>query len=250
MRKSLFIYLPAMLAVLAMKVFYRTADSDMLLWILTPTTWWVRVLSGISFEHILHVGYVSHEYRFIIAPSCSGVRFLLLTFVMIVFSYTHLIASQRKKICWLGFSAVFSYITTIFVNGIRITVSIYLPQILMNRNLMSGWLTAEKLHTIIGTSIYFSMLFAIYYLVGKFCRQFFIKTDVESSNKVKLPVTGIREPMFWYFVMVLGLPFIGRLYQNNWEGFWQYVLLVTGVCVSIVVLFSLFSKIGRVKNKY
>ena len=37
MKKNLVIYIPAVLAVLAVKLFYRTADSELLSWILAPT---------------------------------------------------------------------------------------------------------------------------------------------------------------------------------------------------------------------
>lgn len=233
MKKNLIFYLLAILAILAVKIFYRTADSEALSWILTPTTWWVEILSGISFERIAHVGYVSHEYRFIIAPSCSGVRFLLIAFVMMVFSFTHQMDSWKKRIYWLGFSVLFSYVSTIFVNGIRITVSIYLPMLVKN-DILPGWLTAERLHTIIGTVIYFSMLFGIFYLVKSICNHFAVHT-----------AKRFAAPVFWYFVMVLGVPFLGRLYRNDWDGFWQYALLVTGVCTLIVLVFCLLGSAVR-----
>lgn len=240
MKKNMIIYLSAILAVVAIKIFYRTADSEALSWILAPTTWWVGTLSGIPFEKIAHVGYVSHEYRFIIAPSCSGVRFLLTAFVMIVFSFTHQMDSWRKKVCWFGFSALFSYVSTIFVNGIRITVSIYLPMV-FNNDVWSEWLTAERLHTIIGTVIYFSMLFGIYYLVRSICSHVAANTDVEDKSMAKRFVT----PVFWYFVMVLGIPLIGRLYRNDWSGFWQYALLVTGVCALVALAVGLLGGAAR-----
>lgn len=233
MKKNLVIYIPAIIAVVVIKMYYRTADSEQLFWILAPTTKWVQILSGISFEKIVQVGYVSHEYRFIIAPSCSGVRFLLIAFIMMVFAFTSIMDSLRKKIYWLGFSAIFSYIATIFVNGIRITVSIYLPLFLADRKILPTWITAEQLHTVIGTTVYFSMLFAVYYLAGRLC-----KTVQKSAAKRFLV------PVFWYFTMVLGIPAIGRLYRGDWTGFWQYTMLVTGVCVLIVLSFWL---IGRVR---
>ncbi len=240
MKKNLVIYLLAILTVLAIKIFYRTADSEALLWILTPTTWWVGILSGISFEKMAHVGYVSHEYRFIIAPSCSGVRFMLIAFVMMVCSFTHQMDSWRKKGYWFGFSALFSYVSTIFVNGIRITVSIYLPMILRN-DVLPGWLTAERLHTLIGTVIYFSMLFGIYCLVRSILNHFVIDIDAGGKHTAKRYVT----PVFWYFVMVLGVPFLGRLYRNDWNGFWQYAFLVTVVCILIVLVFGMLGGAAR-----
>ncbi len=254
MKKNFCIYIPAVLLVLAVKIFYRAADSDSLLWILAPTTWWVRILSGIPFAYSAQVGYVSHAYRFIIAPSCSGVRFLLLVFVMLVFSYTHMAASVRKKYCWMGFSAIFAYASTIFVNGIRITVSIYLPLVLKDAGLMSGWLNAQRLHTIIGTSVYFSMLFVVYGIAGKICRRLFACTESqfpmplrEDDRRGQKNSRCLTAPVFWYFVMVLGIPFAGRLYRNDWAGFWQYTFLVTGVCTSVVMVSFICCKLWRLK---
>lgn len=234
MKKNGIIYLLAILAVLAIKIFYRTADSEALSWMLAPTTWWVQVLSGISFDRMVHVGYVSHEYQFIIAPSCSGVRFLLIAFVMMVCSFTHRMESWGKKISWLGFSALFSYVSTIFVNGIRITVSIYLPMML-GKDILPEWLTAERLHTMIGTVLYFSMLIGIYYLVQCICSRVARCTGTEGRRAAK----NFVQPVFWYFVMVLGLPFLGRLYRKDWNGFWQYALLVTGICTLLVLALAL-----------
>ena len=240
MKKNLLIYLPALIIVLAVKVFYQTADSDALAWILTPTSYWVSILSGISFENVPHVGYVNHDYRFIIAASCSGVRFLLITFVMMVCSFTYRISSMRQKTLWLFCSAVLSYISTIFINGIRITVSIYLPIILTAHNLMGKQITAEQLHTIIGTSIYFSSLFIIYYFTGKLCSRFFAQSSPLLPSKNRHPFIA---PVFWYFVMVLGLPFLVRLYRGDWEGFSQYALLVTGICALVTAAFFLLCRL-------
>lgn len=259
MKKNRFIYFSAVLAVLAIKIFYRTADSDMLLWILAPTTRWVRILSGIPFEYVAKTGYVSHEYRFIIAPSCSGVRFLLLVFLMLIFSFTARMDTARKKACWFGASVVFSYLATIFVNGIRITVSIYLPLALEERRLVSEWLTAEKLHTIIGTTVYFSMLLFIYYIAGLLCMRvsrgnMSVEADESPARRAEQLYTSKRsalsflEPVFWYFVMVLGLPFAGRLYRGDWEGFWPYALIVTGVCVPIVLAYFISNKLRSLKG--
>ena len=66
-------------------------------------------------------------------------------------------------------------------------------------------------------------------------------TDVEEKNTAKRFVT----PVFWYFVMVLGIPFLGRLYRNDWNGFWQYALLVMGVCALVVLTLGLLGGAAR-----
>lgn len=239
MRKNGLFYLLAVSAVFFVKVCADTADSDALVWILTPVSGWVQILSGISFEYVAHVGYVSHAYRFIIAPSCAGVRFLLLTFMMLIFSFTHLAGTQRKKVFWFAFCVGFSYITTVLVNGIRIVISIYLPLFLADKGLLPGWLTAKRLHTMIGTAVYFSFLFVIYFLAGKLCMKFF---GAPHSAKAVRHGKKLVAPVFWYFVTVLFFPLLSRIYHNQWAGFGQYALLVTGICAVIVLFWVLITR--------
>lgn len=243
MKKNVLIYFIALSVAAVVKFYGSTTDSDMLAWILTPVAWWVTSLSGISFQYASHVGYVSHAYRFIIAPSCAGVRFLLLTFLMLVFSFTHLLRTPRSKALWLAFSAGFSYIATILVNGIRITISIYLPEFLVKNALMPKWLTAGGLHTMIGTAVYFSFLFVIYFLAGKVCTNFF---GASCGTKSVQHRKKIGSPVFWYVVMVLVIPFLSRLYHNEWNGFGQYVLIVTGICAVIVLFLALITRRAEV----
>lgn len=243
MKENRLIYFIASFAALIVKIFYGTADSDALVWILAPVSWCVKILGGITFEYVSHVGYVSHAYRFIIAPSCSGVRFLILTFLMLIVSFTHDLDTQRKKIHWFAFSVGFSYLATVIVNAIRITISIYLPVFLTEKELLSGWLTEKRLHTMIGTTIYFSFLFVIYFMAERICTKIFgASSGAKSASRGKY--LGI--PIFCYVVMVLVLPFLSRLYHNQWEGFGQYALLVIGICAVIILFFALITRRAEV----
>lgn len=243
MRKNGFIYLIAFAAAFAVKICCGTADSDALTWILAPVSWCVKILGGISFKYVSHVGYVSHAYRFIIAPSCSGVRFLILTFLMLIVSFTHVLDTQRKKAFWFAFSVGFSYLATILVNAIRITISIYLPIFLTEKGLLSGLMTAQRLHTMIGTTVYFSSLFVIYFLTGKICTKIFgAQSCVKSARRGKYLII----PIFWYAATVLILPFFSRLYHDQWEGFGQYALIVTGICAVIALFFALITRRAEV----
>ena len=51
-------YLLSLLALLCLKLFYSRAGADNLTWILTPTTGWVSILSGIPFTYAPGEGYV------------------------------------------------------------------------------------------------------------------------------------------------------------------------------------------------
>lgn len=239
MKKNGLIYVSAVFVAVALRRFYNTADSDALIWILAPVAWWVKILGGISFEYVAQIGYVSDAYRFIIAASCAGVRFLVLTFLMAVFSFTHRLATGRKKACWLIFSAGFAYVTTVIVNGVRIVAAIYIPLFLAENGLMPKWLTADRLHTMIGTAVYFSFLFLIYVIAEQVCIHLFGAACYE--NEIKYG-KKIAVPLFWYAAIVLVIPFLGRLYHKEWSGFLQYTVLVTGVCVVVMAGFCVITK--------
>lgn len=133
---------------------------------------------------------------------------------------------------------ILSYISTIFVNGIRITVSIYLPAILERKGLMSGWLTPDRLHTLIGTVAYFTFLCVIYLLAAAIRRRVFGKIMNYFTGRVRMLV-----PVFWYLLIVLVLPFVKRMYHNEWDGFGQYAAVVIGVCVGVCAAAEIARKI-------
>ena len=120
-------YLTGTAVIIIIKGFYTHGAASRLTWILAPTARWVRTLSGIPFEYDPIAGYVNYPLRFIIAPSCSGVQFMMIAIAMLIFSYVHRMDTRKKKIIWTLFSFGVSYLSTVFVNGFRILLSIYLP---------------------------------------------------------------------------------------------------------------------------
>ena len=264
-------YLMGILVVLGAKYYYSQADCDSLLWILAPTTHWVELLSGIPFTYISGTGYVNHSLRLLIAPACSGVRFMIITFATLVFSFVHSIASLQgfpaskaslrivKGLGWIAVSIFFSWIFTVFVNGLRIITAIYLPQYLDRAGLMGGLLTPDRLHTMIGVVVYFIALLTIYRLVGYLISMLTgisgqpEKTDLAEQSqdtcssqgaagsqevgKQQCPRTFVRKcmsPIFWYFFMTLGLPFLNRAYLKSPAEFTELAILI--VCCATLVL--------------
>ena len=244
---------PASAIALTLYCFSRVKDSDALRWILAPTAWWVSILGKIPFEYVNHQGYVNHYHQFLIAPSCAGVRFMLITFLMLVFS---------QKICCL----VFSYLSTVFVNGIRIVLAIYLPGILEKGNFMEGWLTPDRLHTLIGTVTYFISLCMIYPAVLSFCRP--VEKGLrkkrmgvwqESTQAGICPGAGAAVgmagkdrwlvPAFWYLLIVLVLPFAKRIYDRDLEGFAQYAFVVIAVCGSVCAVMAAAGGLRKRRRK-
>lgn len=235
LKKYLPIYILTIVTAFIIRYFYKINDSDALIWILAPTSRWSGILCGISFEYLPHMGYVNHFYQFLIAPSCSGIRFMLLVFIMLTFSFIHQMEGITKAGLWFISSAVFSYLASIFVNGIRIAVSIKLPLLLNDIPFVNNRVNPDKLHTIIGTCIYFLSLCIIYLIAAYICQK--------SSDKLVIPA-------FCYFAIVLALPFLKRIYYNEWNGFRQYAQLITVVCFIILFMLHLIIlTVRRIRRK-
>lgn len=97
LRQNGIFYLTGMLIILGIKLFYSKASIPDLKWILAPTSLWVRILSGIPFDYEPGSGYVSHSFRFIIAPSCSGVQFMLIAAATLLYSFVHRMPTRKKE---------------------------------------------------------------------------------------------------------------------------------------------------------
>lgn len=289
LRENFIFYLAGLLIVLGLKCYYHQADCDSLLWILAPTARWVKFLSGIPFTYISGTGYVNHSLRMVIAASCSGVRFMIITFVMLVFSFVHMVTALHGKpfpgdggsenpaaaryemssgkagtfwnhvamtlhgtarkglwsarargFGWIVASAFFSWLFTVFVNGLRIIIAVYLPVYLENAGLMDGVLTQDRLHTLIGVVVYFTALLTIYRLA--------VWLVQKSDGPVRTPMSLLRKcalPVFWYLGFTLGLPLLNRAGRAGTGEFAEFALLVTAGCGLILlpcVLCSLYSR--------
>lgn len=252
-------YLLAMLLILGMKYGYGKADGEELLWILAPTCWWVRFLSGIPFQWVPDVGYVSHSARFIIAKSCSGVQFMMVSIAALVFSFLHRKKTLGQAGRWLLDAVGISYLYTIFVNGLRILMSIYLPRLFNGLIFPAGWLTKERLHSIIGIAVYFTALFILYQLADQKTQPADQRAHSSAQKTqpadqkaqpfgqkiIRMGLNRYLMPLFWYFFMVLGFPFLNGAAWANRQGFFGYARLIALVCLSLVLLFNLFHLLAK-----
>ena len=269
LRQNFIFCLTGILVVLGIKYYYSQADCDSLLWILAPTSHWVEFLSKIPLTYIPGTGYVNHSLRLLIAPSCSGVQFMIITFATLVFSFVHNIASPqtsplfgrsqrlRRGFGWIAASIFFSWLFTVFINGLRIITAIYLPLYLERIGLMGELLTPDRVHTMIGIVVYFTALLTLYRLVGYRIQR--LSNTVSQSQETDPPgqpqdasdgfkirkeqfaVMYIRKcmpPIFWYFAMTLGLPFLNRAYLKDSAKFTELTVLV--ICCLIAILLPHF----------
>lgn len=257
LRQNFIFYLVGAVVILGIKYYYSQADCDSLLWILAPTTHWVELLSGIPFTYVSGTGYVNHSLRLWIAPSCSGVRFMIITAAMLIFSFVHIVASSKKTpapntaqrvrrgLGWIAASIAFSWLFTVFVNGLRIITAIFLPLYLDRAGLMKGPLTADRLHTMIGVVVYFISLLTLYRLAASLIQRRSDSTE-QTVNTDQTPEACGKHfftmfarkclpPAFWYFFMTVGLPFVNRAYLNGTAEFVEYTVLIT-CCLAFILL--------------
>lgn len=233
-QKNGIFYLAGFFLLLGIKYFYRSAAVSDLRWILAPTAGWVRILSGIPFVYEPGAGYVNHSFRFLIASSCSGVQFMLIASATLLYSFVHRMPTKGKGMCWTACSFLFSYVYTVLVNGIRIVLSIYLPLSLPRELFSGGWLTPDRFHTITGAVVYFTALFILYRLAAAYTGQPAFTGQPARSGCVPAcaPVlTFLRRclpPVFWYFTIALGIPFLNGAFGNNQKAFTEYALILAG----------------------
>lgn len=239
-QKNGIFYLAGFFLLLGIKYFYSSAAVSDLRWILAPTAGWVRILSGIPFVYEPGAGYVNHSFRFLIASSCSGVQFMLIASATLLYSFVHRMPTKGKGMCWTACSFLFSYVYTVLVNGIRIVLSIYLPLSLPRELFSGGWLTPDRFHTITGAVVYFTALFILYRLAATYTGQpAFTGQPVRSGQPARsgcvpacAPVlTFLRRclpPVFWYFTIALGIPFLNGAFGNNQKAFTEYALILAG----------------------
>jgi exosortase K len=233
-----------MLIAVGLKYHYSHARSDDLAWILSPTAGMVEYMSGIQFEKEAGAGFVNHEYRTIIAPSCAGVNFLIIAFCMAVFSGLHHLRSNRLKAFWLGHSAVCAYLLTIAVNTFRIVTSIYTFEFEVHH----GWLTPERFHRVEGVFIYFFFLCLYYLALEKIIRHSSWdgerkKKLIDSNRDAVRIIHAAFIPLFWYIFISLGVPLLNRAYLKNGPRFVEHGVVMLSVCM-VVFLFLFLIQVG------
>lgn len=288
-RQNFIFYLTGFLIVVGMKYFYSNAECGNLVWILAPIAKWVELLSGIPFEYTPGAGYANHSLRLLIAPSCSGVQFMIITAAMLIFSFVHRVTTSphtdfsrssrfRKGFCWIVISIALSYLFTIFVNGLRIIMAIYLP-VFLGETVYNDFLTPDRLHTIIGITVYFTALLTIYRLAQYFFsgnagfsenaipsdtsqRIHPQKDDTPQHNRQQPSIHAALNcaalpqfmrkclpPVFWYLSIALGIPFINNAYQKSGGKFTEFALLIFCCCTAILTLYSLVLLLGSCLKK-
>lgn len=219
-------------AVLALWLKYRYGHGTCgeLLWLLAPAAVWAGFLGGIPFSYEPGIGYINHSARFIIAPSCSGVQYLIIVFGMLLFTFVHRTGTRRRAACFTALCLAGAYGYTIFINGIRIVLAVRVPVWLRLAGLLPGGLSPQRLHTVIGAAVYFAGLLLLYQAADR------MPEGPDAAGGRPAGSFRYAAPVFWYLFVVLGVPFLNRALQKDREGYLGYAAVTVCVCVSVLVI--------------
>ena len=232
-----FFYSTAIAEAFILKHYYSRAGSDDLLWILGPVAALVHWMGHMSFSYEPHTGFVSRDFHVIIAPACAGMNLLIVSFTMAIFTGIRHMSDMKKKILWSLFSAVSAYGMVIFVNAVRI----YLSVIVFSTNIENVWLTPARCHRLLGIMIYF-FFHCLFYLIMKKIAVRCGTTPAISIEKVAL--SGLM-PLGWYLGITLVVPFLNAVYRDNPGQFVEHGLFVVSVSFVILGLFFLIQTIMK-----
>lgn len=198
-----------LLCALTLKQYYSTASANQLRWILAPTTAFVELLSGVSFEFESHAGYLSADRGFLIAPACAGINFLMTAFLML--SARKLLKDRPQSNGW-GFipvAALVAYLVTLVANTVRIAVALQLRQLPE-----VGGVSREQLHRVEGIVVYFGFLLML-----------FMMSEKMSAEKGSGLLRRSFFPLLVYYATVSGIPLLNGGYRQG-AGYWEHSILV------------------------
>lgn len=230
-RKIVLLLPAAVLMVYLLKSWYTTAGSNDLFWILAPTAWLVETVSGIDFYHLPAAGWVNQSHGVVIAPSCSGMNFLIMLLAMVTCRLILSPLSISYTLLSAAFSAMAAYCITLVVNALRIWISL----LLYGLDIYDGLLTPETVHRIAGISIYYLFLCFSYQAVSFMLKQTVMEDKQNSGRCSGRRVSPPAVPLGCYLLFTLGVPVLNRAYGANPERFLLHGSTVLGISILITI---------------
>ena len=205
-------------AVIAGKQFYRTASSEDLRFLLAPTARLVSWFTGGDFVYEFGAGYADYKIGFIIAPPCAGMNFALAAFVTLVFGSLAAITGPRALAIRLAIAAVATYVATILINTVRISIAVAMHR----GHLRFGEMDRAEAHRIEGILVYLGGLLLLFALARAI-----------EARKRRM---SFAIPIVAYLVITLALPLANGAAARG-EFVHHALLVVTACTVAVALLF-------------
>jgi exosortase K len=205
-------------AAYALKRFYSGASAADLRFVLAPTTWLVEALGGHRFEWTPG-GYLSRDLRFVIAPACAGVNFLIVAFCALVLAFVRPARPGWQNAALLPVGAAAAYAATLLANALRILLAIPL----WAHRVAFGPLTGARLHELLGVAVFLGGLLLL----------------VAVARRVAGAPVRAWMALVPYAGVMLVAPLLRGAHQR--DGFWAHAAVVGG---AVVVAAAVSARIG------
>ena len=202
--------------VIAGKQFYRTASAEDLRFLLAPTARLVSWLTGGNFTYESGAGYADYKIGFIIAPPCAGMNFALAAFVTLVFGGLGAMTGPRALAIRLAIAAVSTYVATILINTVRISIAVAMHR----GHLRFGEMDRGEAHRLEGIVVYLGGLLLLFALARA----------IEAGKRR----TTFAIPIAAYLVITLALPLANGAAARG--EFAHHAILVVFACTVAVAL--------------
>ena len=218
----------ALAAAAMLKLHYSAASADELGWILAPTAALVELVTGADFAAEPGTGYLSTELRYLIAPSCAGINFLVVAFTALVIGFVRPHRRPAHNALVAAASAAAALAGTLVANTIRIALAIALHV----HGVSWGWLTPDRLHRIAGVVVYLALLLGLFAAAGELAAR--------GSDRVR---AGVRVPIGAYLVVALLVPLANGGHAR--AAFWEHAAVVVTVLVGAGLVVAALRRANR-----
>lgn len=138
-----------------LKIVYKNAQTDDLLFLLKPINRIIELATATKSSFIQGKGYYNPHLSIVIDKSCSGFNFMLISFLMLSVLFLKYSDTFLSKILFVIASFVISYVFSVLVNSSRIYTSI----IIQSHN---HFIKQAYLHEGIGVTINLTFLLLLY----------------------------------------------------------------------------------------
>jgi exosortase K len=205
-----------------LKAYFSAANADALRWLLAPTCWLAGHLGGIAFTYEPGAGFISHSERLVVGPACSGLNFLIICFAALFFSLAHRFEGAWRRAAWLLACLALATMATVLVNATRVFVAAHLYHL----PLEGGFLTAARLHRLMGTVLYCVALVGIHHLADRW-------TD---ARRAGAPRGRWLVPLACYLGVTLVVPLVRRPSLGADARFIEHAAFVVGTLLVVGAL--------------
>lgn len=203
-----------------LKYHYSVAAPIELQWILRPLAWLTEAASGLPFSIDDSGEWVNKEYDIVIAKSCAGVNFMILSFIICAWRlYPHR-PPQYPVVYYIGLVFLClsgAWFTNVMVNTLRIIISIHLYL----HEIEFPGLTAGQSHRLTGIIIFLPALWF----------QLRIASTMDTMRAGMIAI-------LLYIGIAAGVPLITGNYQANSQLYMEqlWFIVVTTVIFYLLLL--------------